>query len=276
MSFSDNTIALIGLGHMNGAILEGLLSDGHPEDRLVATTNSTVTAEKHRETLGINVLAVEEDVEANSQAVAQADVVVVGTKPAMIVETLRSLSAGLKSETVVVSVAAGITLDAMAAALPAGQPLVRTMPNVPLTVGYGVVGMAAGETVTEEQLTLAKGVFEASGTVFVVTEDQIGAVGAVAGSGPGYVFYFTELLAQAGEQLGLDTETAKEMARLTVAGSGTMLTDDEADASALRDSICTEGGTTQATVNFFDQAGMPKIVADGLQANIDRALELGN
>lgn len=147
---TDSRIAILGLGTMTGAILAGMLEQGVPAQNVVATTRSAASAEKAAAQHGVTVTSQEQDERANHAAVAEADIVMVGVKPKDMVATLKDLAPSLRPETVVVSVAAGVTSATMAAVLPEGQPIVRTMPNTPLTVGSGVVGVADGETVTAE------------------------------------------------------------------------------------------------------------------------------
>jgi len=268
-------ISFIGLGHLNSAILAGLLATDVPRDRLNATTHSAESAAARSREFGINVTATQTDPEANRTAVKDADIVVLGTKPKDIVTTAQDIAPVLAPTTTVVSVAAGITLEALTAALPAEQPVVRTMPNVALTVGKGVVGMTPGARVTQTQIDQVNDVFSASGTVFQVPEDQMNALAAIAGSGPGYVFRFVNALAAAGAQLGLDAKVATALARLTVVGAGSMLDDADADPTALEDSIATEGGTTEAALNSLDSNGFNQMIVDALRANIARSEELG-
>lgn len=268
-------ISFIGLGHLNSAILSGLLAKGFPRDQITATTNSQESATTRGQEFALDVVATQTDAEANRKAAANADIVVLGVKPVHIVDTAQELAASLHPGTTVVSVAAGITLDALAAGLPGGQPLVRTMPNVALTVGKGVVGMAPGAIVTEAQIAGVEELFSGSGTVFQLPEDQLNALAAVAGSGPGYVFRFVNALTAAGTHLGLDADVAQDLARLTVVGAGTMLDTDDADPTALEASIATEGGTTEAALNSLDANGFNQLIVDALQANIVRSEQLG-
>lgn len=268
-------ISFIGLGHLNSAIVAGLLADGYDRENLVATTHSEASAASRREEFGISVTAEEDNPGTNAQAVADADIVVLGVKPFHIVETAQALAEALRPDAVVVSVAAGITLATLTSVLPAGQPVIRTMPNVALTVGKGVVGLARGATVTDEQVAQVEQLFAASGTVFQLPEEQLNALGAMAGSGPGYVFRFVNALAAAGVAVGLEQQVAQELARLTVVGAGAMLDHDDADPSALEDSIATEGGTTQAALDSMDANGFNDLIRDALQANVTRSEELG-
>lgn len=268
-------ISFIGLGHLNSAILAGLLAGGFDTSKITATTYSQTSATQRNQEFGIDVLATEADAEANSTAVANADIVVLGVKPPQMVATAQGFAAALTPNATVVSVAAGTTLETLAQALPQGQPLMRTMPNVALTVGKGVVGMARGATVTDAQVEQVDAVFAGSGTVFHVAEKDLNLVAAMAGSGPGYVFRFTNALAHAGTELGLDASTARQLARLTVVGAGTMLDGPDADPIALENSIATPGGVTEAALQSMDGAGFDQVIVDALKANVTRSGELG-
>lgn len=268
-------ISFIGLGHLNSAILAGLRATDVPREHLVATTHSEASATQRSQTFGIDCLDTQTDPEANRKAVADADLVVLGVKPGDIVAAARDIAPALNPAATVVSVAAGITLDTLAAALPAGQPLVRTMPNVALTVGKGVVGMSPADTVSEAQIEHVKQLFAGSGTVFQVPEEQLNALAAMAGSGPGYVFRFVNALAEAGATLGLDAEIAGDLARLTLVGAGSMLDDAAADPTALEASIATQGGTTEAALQSMDANGFNQLIVEALRANIARSEALG-
>lgn len=268
-------ISFIGLGHLNSAILAGLLTGGFDRDKITATTHSEESAVQRRAHFGIDVLATAEHADANRQAVTDADIVVLGVKPPQMVDTAYTLADGLSPQATVVSVAAGTTLATLTDALPQDQPIIRTMPNVALTVGKGVVGMARGATVTDEQVGMVDQVFAGSGTVFHVAEDQLNIVGALAGSGPGYVFRFVNALSQAGQQLGLEPATADELARLTVVGAGSMLDTPDADAAALENSIATPNGTTEAALKSLEAADFNQVILDALKANVTRSEQLG-
>jgi pyrroline-5-carboxylate reductase len=267
-------IAMLGLGNMNGAILAGMLAAGTDPAGLCATVHSEDSARAAEERHGVAVHCTERDPEANRNAASGADVVVLGVKPRYILTLCREISAALAPETVVVSVAAGITTAAMEAHLPEGQPVVRTMPNTPLTVGMGAVGLAGGRSVTEDQLAMAERLFAGSGSVHRVAEEQIDAVAAVSGSGPAYVFLLAELMAAGGAELGLDESLARDLARSTVAGAGRMLADPDVDPAALRRAVTSPNGTTEAAVNSFLDAGLARLIADGMRASAARGRQI--
>ena len=264
---SELTLAFLGTGSMNGAILRGVLAGGTEKGAVRATTRSASSAEKLRDETGVTVFAGEEDAEANRTAVKGADVVLLGVKPYAILDLAREIAPALDPGTVVVSVAAGVTLDALQKALPQGQPVVRSMPNTPSSVGRGVLSVTPGEHASRERLDAVKDVLAAVGTVVEVPENLIRAVTGVSGSGPAYVFYLAEAMQHAGEQLGLDPETARVLAKETVSGAGVLLAPDDADPAALRKAVTSPGGTTEQAITTFDEKGLREIIAAGAEAS---------
>ncbi|RZU62352.1 pyrroline-5-carboxylate reductase [Zhihengliuella halotolerans] len=273
-STADLKLAFLGTGSMNGAIMRGIIASGHAPERITATVRTPAKAVTLAEETGVNALATENDANANLTAVADADVVFLGVKPVGILDLSREIAGALKPTAVVVSVAAGITVAALEAALKDGQPVVRSMPNTPLTVGLGAVGLAAGAGVDEQTLADVVTLYAGAGVVKVVPEDLIEAVTAVSGSGPAYVFYLAEAMAAAGEKLGLDAETARELASATVAGAGRMLAEPGADPAQLRRNVTSPNGTTAAALDSFAASGLEEMVFKAETACVERSREL--
>ncbi|WP_369060521.1 pyrroline-5-carboxylate reductase [Kocuria rhizophila] len=271
---SETTLTFLGAGSMNGSILRGVLAAGTEVGRVRATTRSASSAEALHEETGVEVFAGESDREANTKAVAGADVVLLGVKPYAILDLAREIAPALDPATVVVSVAAGVTLDALQKVLPDGQPVVRCMPNTPSSVGRGALSVTPGEHTSAEQLARVKEVLSTVGTVVEVPEHLIRAVTGVSGSGPAYVFYLAEAMQQAGERLGLDPETARVLAKETVSGAGELLRPDDADPAALRRAVTSPGGTTEQAITTFDEKGLRDIVAAGAEASAAKGDEM--
>ncbi|NKE08641.1 MULTISPECIES: pyrroline-5-carboxylate reductase [Kocuria] len=263
-------IAFLGTGSMNGSILRGVLASGVSADRMRATTRSEESAQKLAEETGVQVFASDADAAANTRAVDGADVVLLGVKPYAILELCDEISEALSPGTVVVSVAAGITLAAMADHLPQGQPIVRSMPNTPSSVGRGVFSVTGGEHTSQEQLDTVSGLLSQVGTVVNVPEEQIRAVTGVSGSGPAYVFLLAEMMQKAGQKLGLDPEVARVLAKETVSGAGVLLSREDADAEALRKAVTSPNGTTEQAINTFLDGGIEQLVADAVAASANR------
>lgn len=271
---SETTLTFLGAGSMNGSILRGVLAAGTEAGRVRATTRSASSAEALHEETGVEVFVGESDREANTKAVAGADVVLLGVKPYAVLDLAREIAPALDPATVVVSVAAGVTLDALQKALPDGQPVVRCMPNTPSSVGRGALSVTPGEHTSAEQLARVKEVLSTVGTVVEVPERLIRAVTGVSGSGPAYVFYLAEAMQQAGERLGLDPETARVLAKETVSGAGELLRPDDADPAALRRAVTSPGGTTEQAITTFDEKGLREIVAAGAEASAAKGDEM--
>jgi pyrroline-5-carboxylate reductase len=259
---------------MNEAILGGLLAAGLDAATVTATVRRSERARELRERYGIEVLDTEADAEANRTAAAAADVVILGVKPAGVLPLAREIASSLRPGAVVLSVAAAVTTAMIESALPAGQPVVRTMPNTPSRLGRGVLSLSAGASAGPGEMRAAREILSAAGTVVEIPEDQVDALSAVSGSGPAYVFYLAEAMAAAGEELGLEADLARLIATETVAGAGFMLAQDGADAAALRRAVTSPNGTTQSAVETFEREDLPGIVARGARAATERAADI--
>lgn len=274
-SSSDGpVIAFLGSGSMNGAILRGVLESGVPAQRLRATTRSQDSRDGLAQETGVEVLATEADDEANRRAVEGADIVLLGVKPYAVLDLCDDIRPALAPSTVVVSVAAGVSLSAMAGHLPEGQPLVRCMPNTPSSVGAGALSVTPGEHVSQEQAAAVEEVLSAVGVVVRVPEDLIRAVTGVSGSGPAYVFLLAEMMQKAGERLGLDAETARALAKQTVSGAGRLLEPQDADPEALRKAVTSPNGTTEKAIDAFLDGGIEDLVARAAEASAARGDEM--
>lgn len=193
-------------------------------------------------------------------------VIVLAVKPQVMDDVLASCRDRVGRETLVLSIAAGISIDRFQQGLGTGR-IVRTMPNTPAQLGKGMTGAIAGDGVTDEDRALADALLTAAGEVaWLDDESQIDALTAVSGSGPAYVFHFVEALAAAGEKQGLDAEAAMRLARQTIIGAAALLEADPAPAEQLRRNVTSPGGTTQAALDVL-------MAGDGLGALLDRAVD---
>lgn len=259
---------------MGEAILTGLLAAGTAPQSVVVTVRRSERAEELALRHGVTAIASNEEERANADAVAGADVVILGVKPVGIAALCREIANDLPPNAVVISVAAAVSLAQMEAALKPGQPVVRSMPNTPLTVGRGVVALSGGTNATAGHLEAAHQIFDGSGVVLDVPEDQQDAVSAISGSGPAYAFYLAEAMAAAAVDFGLSADIARVLARETVAGAGLMLAEPGADPATLRRAVTSPNGTTERAIATFDAQGLPAIVAAGAKAAAARAAQI--
>jgi pyrroline-5-carboxylate reductase len=271
----NTQIAILGTGSMGKAILSGLLAAGTSPSNIRVTTKSQASADAITSSHGIQAAALESDSTANSSTAKDAELVILAVKPVMILETLKEVSAVLKPNCLVVSVAAGITTAAMEQQLSGNAAVVRAMPNTPSVVGLGVTGISKGSKVSDEQLDLAVKLFSSVGKVLVVDESKIDALSTISGSGPAYVFYFAEKLIAAAKSLGFSDSEASMMVKETFLGSATLLATSSSSPVELRQQVTSPNGTTMQATGRFDEADLEKVFIEATEAALARAKELG-
>ncbi len=214
----------------------------------------------------IAALAAEKGFTLNA-APARADVLVLAMKPQAL-DDAAALAPLVDPQTLVLSILAGKTIANIAARLPQARAIVRAMPNLPAAVGRGIAALVANEATASAEQATAEALLGATGeVVWLADERLIDAVTAVSGSGPAYVFYLAECLAQAAAALGLPADVAARLARATVEGSGELLFKSRESAPAeLRESVTSRGGTTAAALDVL-------MAPDGLAPLVERAVQ---
>ena len=267
-------IAILGAGSMGQAILAGLLRSGIDASQISASTKSAATAERLTDEYGIEAFAHETNSDANGRAVDLADIVIVAVKPAYVVEVLSDVAGNLRSDALIISVAAGITTQAMQAAVADTVAVIRSMPNTPAIVGRAVTGLARGSRATENQLALAQHLFETIGTVLVVDETKIDELSTVSGSGPAYVFYFIEQFTKAAIDMGFSPSDARMMVEETFAGASQLLAASGKQPEDLRRQVTSPNGTTMQAVAVFEQADLHQLFGKATAAALARAKEI--
>jgi pyrroline-5-carboxylate reductase len=264
-------LAVLGAGSMAGAIVRGLIASGVDPASVAVSTRSAASAEVWRAE-GVRAVALDDDPDANAVVVAGAGVVLVGVKPAMVLDTLREVVGALQADAVVVSVAAGIPTEAMEEVVP--NPVIRTMPNTPALVRRAVTGVAAGSRAGDAELALARELFSSVGVVVELPEDRIDALSAISGSGPATIFFLVEKLTEAAEGLGFAHDDARVMAEQTLIGSAQLLESTGEQPAELRRRVTSPKGTTERLIAVLDDAHLDELFGRAADAAIARAKEL--
>jgi pyrroline-5-carboxylate reductase len=266
---SANPLVLVGAGNMGGAMLSGWLRNGVAGSAVVVVDPGPSPA-----MLSIIGEAGASHVTAVPEGLTAA-VLFLAVKPQVMESALPSVRSVVGPETVVVSVAAGKTLAFLERHL-GEAAMVRAMPNTPAMVGRGVTGAFANARVSDGQRAQVDSLLRVSGPVeWVPTEADIDAVTALSGSGPAYVFYLVECMAEAGRKLGLQADLAMRLARETVAGAGELLHQSPDDAARLRQNVTSPGGTTAAALAvLMAEDGMQPLFDEAIAAARKRAEEL--
>ena len=275
MADSLPSLAFLGAGSMGGAILRGVVASGIRIDGGITATNRTAAkAEAFADLDGVTSVALAERPEGNVEAAAGARIVLVGVKPAMVPDLLREIAPHLAADAIVVSVAAGVTLQTFADVLGPEARVIRSMPNTPSTVRKGVTGLAAGAAVPAEDLALVRRLFETVGAVVEVPESQIDALSTISGSGPAYVYLLIEEFTKAAVGMGFADADARLMVEQTFIGATALLDASGEEPAELRRRVTSPKGTTERAIAVLQDAHLDRTFAQAADAALARAREL--
>jgi len=266
----DKTIGFLGAGNMAEAMIRGLVRGGHfPASRIVASGPRAERLEELVRSYGIAVTR------SNLELARRSDVVVLSVKPQILPKVLREVSGEVRHDALIVSVAAGVDTQTIEELLPAGMRVVRSMPNTPALVGAGATAIAAGSHAHDEDMALARFVFDAVGMTVILDESQLDAVTGLSGSGPAYIFLILEALADAGVKVGLSRRNAQQLAAQTVMGSAKLLLETDEHPGRLKDMVTSPGGTAIAGLHTLEQGGLRTTLINAVETATNRAKELG-
>ena len=261
-------IGVIGLGNM-GSVIATILAKETTNNLLLANR----TAEKAKK------LAVTLDATAvsNREVFERADIIFIGVKPHQIQKLLEENNEILeKRESIVlISMAAGVTLEQLESMTDTRHRWIRMMPNTPLEVAEGVISFSIGEKATLQDKEVFVSLLQSGGTVLELPESQIDAATALAGCGPAFVYVFIEALAEAGVSMGLSREVALHLATQTVKGSASMVGETKKHPAVLKEKVCSPGGSTIAGVISLEQTGFRSSVIQAARRAKERTEELG-
>ena len=263
-------IAVIGAGNMGGALLRGMVKAKWARPENLAATNRNAEKLKALESeLGIRAMP------SNREAAEWADVVVLGVKPQIMRAVLKDIAPAVRPGELLVSIAAGITTRTLEQALPNGVAVVRTMPNLPVTVDLGATAMCRGAHATEEHARTARAIFESVGICVEVDETLMDAVTGLSGTGPMYIFQIIEGLSDAGVKMGLSREVANALTVQTVLGAAKMVQTTKQHPGLLKDQVTSPGGTAIAALHTMEKNGLRALLMDAVEAATRRSAELG-
>lgn len=262
-------IGFIGLGNMAKAIIGGMLQNEmlKPED-IIGSAKTQKTLEDVRTQFGIEVR------ESNLAVAKEAEVLVLAVKPQFLQEVIDEIKDTVKPETLLISIAAGKTLEWIGQAFGKEVKAVRCMPNTPALVGAGCTGVCVNSKVSQEEADYSIRLMESFGKANLVPERLMDAVGAVSGSSPAYVFMFIEAMADAAVAAGMPRTQAYEFAAQAVYGSAKLVLESGKHPGELKDMVCSPGGTTIEGVRVLEDKGMRGAVMDALLATVEKSKKL--
>ncbi len=262
-------IGFIGLGNMAKAMIGGMLQkEIVQKNDIIGSAKTKATLEDMRRLYGV------ETRESNVAVAGEADILVLAVKPQYFQTVIEEVRDVVTGDMLVISIAAGKTLDWIEQAFHKEIKLVRCMPNTPAMVGAGCTGVCVNSRVSPEETALSLKLMESFGRASLVPESLMDAVGAVSGSSPAFVFMFLEAMADAAVAAGMPRAQACEFAAQAVYGSAKLMLESGKHPGELKDMVCSPGGTTIQGVRVLEEKGLRGAVMDALQAVVEQTRKL--
>jgi pyrroline-5-carboxylate reductase len=263
------SVGFIGAGVMASALAKGWLSAGLLDPaRMAAFDLDQSRLLSLREATGLRAAA------SNADCVSGQDTIVIATKPAAVLPALKELRDILQPEQLVVSIAAGVTLASLEAAVPDGLAVIRVMPNTPCQIGSGAAGFSRGKNALPEHAAQVKRLFDAVGCAIEVPDYLMDAVTGLSGSGPAYLFIVIEALADGGVRAGIDRVSAMKLAAQTVLGAARLVLESGEHPGQLKDQVASPGGTTIAGLGVLESRAVRAAFMDAVDAATARSREI--
>ena len=262
-------LGFIGAGNMGSAIINGILRKEcmKPEELYISRKRPALSADLAAK--GVHVM------DSNVALAEAADCIVLAVKPVYLPQVLEEVREALHGK-FVISIVAGWTYEMLSNALPQDARFVRVMPNTPLAVGEGMSLISSRCTCTEEEFAFAKSLFEAAGHVCVVEDHVYTAANGISGCGPAFVYEFIEALADGGVRYGVPRALAYELAAQTLIGASKMVLETGKHPGALKDAVCSPGGTTIEGIYALEKGGMRAAVMEAVGATVEKTNRLSS
>lgn len=271
MDWSSQRIAFIGTGQMATALSVGFVRQLLMPRQIAGNDPAEVARQRFAEATGAGV-TVSADL---ATVIRGATVIILAVKPQVMGDAIRSLSSLLSATPLVVSIAAGITLQTLESGFSQETRIIRVMPNTPCLIGRGASAMSAGALASADDVALVQELLQTVGIVETVPEILLDAVTGLSGSGPAYVFQVIEALSDAGVKMGLPRATATRLAAQTVAGAAEMQLSSGQHPAVLKDSVTSPGGTTIAGLHALEVGGLRAALMNAVEAATLRSKQLG-
>lgn len=265
-------LGIIGAGNMAEAIARGITEKGLlAADQIIASDPAQARLSLFNG-MGLNTTV------SNNEAAGSARTVLLCVKPQTMAAVLADIRGVLDpAKNLIITIAAGIGIDFIRKHLGADRPwrIIRAMPNTPMLVGQGATAICAGQHATPEDLSIARGLFEAASTVVDVDEKLMNAVTALSGSGPAYFYYLIEHMIEAGTRLGLSPLQSATLVTQTAIGAARLLEQSGESPQELRRRVTSPGGTTDAALRVLNERGTADTIIQAITAAEKRGTELG-
>jgi pyrroline-5-carboxylate reductase len=269
---NNKTIGFIGSGNMGEALINGLLVSGQSQpDNIICSDIRQERLDELKTQFGIRTTT------DNIQVIETADIIILAVKPQIMADVVSEIADVLDLTKVVISIAAGVPMEAIESLLNKQLRLIRAMPNVCVAVREGATAIAAGKHCKKEDIELAMAIFNSVGRCIFLKENYLmDAITGLSGSGPAYIFMIVDALADAGVKVGLSRKESQLLASQTVLGAAKMLLETKIHPSQLKDMVTSPGGTAIAGLHTLEKGGLRTTLINGVESATLRSKELGD
>jgi len=270
MTIKGRSVGFVGAGNMGEALIKGLLAANLvPAEAIHATDVRLERLKELNRQYGIQISS------DNAELMRHADIVILAVKPQIMDAVLTEIAPAVTRRKLLISIAAGVSTAKIRAVLHKDARLIRVMPNTPALVLEGVTAVAKAEGLEADDLETAGEIFSAVGRVVVLGEELMDAVTGLSGSGPAYIAVVIESLADGGVRMGLDRITAMTLATQTVLGAAKLLRETGLHPGAVKDMVCSPGGTSIAGIAALEEGGIRATFIKAVERATQRSRELG-
>ncbi len=260
-------VGVIGAGVMGEALISAIIKAGFSASEICISDKRNERLEELKSKYGCSPSSTEDAV-SNSQNI------LLVVKPQDMDALLEKVGRGISNNQRVISFAAGKKTSGIEKYLNSGVPVLRVMPNTPMSVGIGASAISKGQYATNEDVKAVQELLKASGKTIVIDESLQDAVTATSGSGPAYFFRFVEAMISGAQDLGLSQADARTLVIQTISGAAEMLNQEGADPGVLRQNVTSPNGTTSAALQVFEGGDLEGLVKRAMKAARDRSQEL--
>lgn len=271
MQLKDCGLIVLGGGMMGTALVKGLLaSNSLSHEKMVLIEKDINRLEVLRREEDLQGMAIFSRLETSTPL----DIMVLAVKPQDVVSALKACLELLSPETLVISLAAGVTLATLSASLPLGQPIIRVMPNTGILARQGISALTPGSSISPEQLKLTHDLFASVGATVVVPEKHMDAVTAISASGIAYIFLIMEAMIDGAVQQGIDRATASVLVANTMLGASHLMLERDEHPAVLKSMVASPGGTTIEALAVLEKSGLRGAIMEAIAAATRRSREL--
>ena len=271
MNDLNKRVGFIGAGNMATALISGLINSKYEPLKIIASSPEAQHLQKLEKDFGIQVT------ENNIDVIKNTDIIILAVKPNIIEDVVNEISDSINHEDhLVISIAAGIKIEKIAALMGSKQKIIRAMPNTPASIMEGVTALCSNKFIKPEVITDARILFECVGKVSEIKENNIDIFTALIGSGPAYIFYLIESMLESSKKLELSEEEKVNLISSMIAGSANLANSSIDAPHVLRKKVTSPGGVTEKAIEGFEKRKLKEIIKLSMDEAEKKSIELGD